>query len=205
MDSELFVVISDIHARENNCEEVNNRLTELKEWIKRKCIRGDYGSVVILVAGDIAFSGSSEEYDLVFSSFKSLSEDFKIILTPGNHDHDFSKYSGKARETLISVKGVPLDESVYQIVTAGQQDYFDFDSKICNVEVSCSTLLSKEFILSNNLSIQTINTAWCSQIHEKGGELTIPVEQLIESTDEKDIKVVFFHHPLSWLEPRASA
>ncbi|OEE20847.1 hypothetical protein OAW_04460 [Vibrio cyclitrophicus ZF170] len=201
MDSELFVVISDIHARESNCEEVNNRLTELKEWIKRKCIRGDYGSVVILVAGDIAFSGSSEEYDLVFSSFKSLSEDFKIILTPGNHDHDFSKYSGKARETLISVKGIPLDESVYQIVTAGQQDYFDFDSKICNVEVSCSTLLSKEFTLSNNLSIQTINTAWCSQIHEKGGELTIPVEQLIESTDEKDIKVVFFHHPLSWLEP----
>ena len=106
-----------------------------------------------------------------------------------------------ARDSLINMKEIPLDESVYQIVTAGQQDYFDFDSKICNVEASNSTLLSKEFTISNKLSIQTINTAWCSQLYEKGGDLTIPIEQLIESTDDKEIKVVFFHHPLSWLEP----
>ncbi|XAW89879.1 metallophosphoesterase [Vibrio sp. CDRSL-10 TSBA] len=173
MDNGLFVVISDIHARQNNCDEVNKRLTELKEWIKRKCICGEYSSVAILVAGDIAFSGSSEEYDLIRSSFKSLSDEFKVILTPGNHDHDFSKYTGGARDVLISSKGFTFDESVYQIVAAGQQDYFDFESDICNVEASSSTLLSKEFKLSNNVSIQTINTAWCSQINEKGGDLTV--------------------------------
>jgi predicted phosphodiesterase len=61
MNNEIFVVISDIHAKKDNCDEVNKRLTELKEWIKRKCICGDYSSVTILVAGDVAFSGSSEE------------------------------------------------------------------------------------------------------------------------------------------------
>ncbi|WP_432468566.1 STAND family AAA ATPase [Agarivorans sp. Z349TD_8] len=201
MNNELFVVISDIHAKENNCDEVNRRLTELKEWIKRKSIRGEYSSVAILVAGDIAFSGSCEEYDLIRSSFQSLSDELKIILTPGNHDHDFSKYTGGARDVLISSNGVTFDESVYQIVTAGQQDYFDFESNICNVEASSSTLLSKEFKISNNVSIQTINTAWCSKIHEKGGDLTVPIDQLIEPSGNEEIKVVFFHHPLSWLEP----
>lgn len=201
MNSELFVVISDIHAKENNGNEVNRRLTELKEWIKRKCICGEYSSVAILVAGDIAFSGSGEEYDLIRSSFKSLSDEFKIILTPGNHDHDFSKYTGGARDVLISSKGVPFDDSVYQIVTAGQKDYFDFESDVCNVEASSSTLLSKEFKLSNNVSIQTINTAWCSKINEKGGDLTVPIDQLIEPFGHEEVKVVFFHHPLSWLEP----
>lgn len=162
MSNGLFIVISDIHARKNNCDEVNKRLTELKEWIKRKCIYGEYSYVVILVAGDIAFSGSSEEYDLIRSSFKSLSDEFKIILTPGNHDHNFSKYTGGARDILISSKGITFDSSVYQVVAAGQEDYFDFESDICNVEVSSSTLLSKEFKLSNNVSIQTINTAWNS-------------------------------------------
>ena len=201
MENELFVVISDIHAKESNYEEINKRLSELKEWINRKCIVGNYCSVVILVAGDIAFSGSSEEYDLVLSSFQSLSEDFKVILTPGNHDHNFSEYSGSARDTLINMKNTLFDASIYDIVTSGQKDYFDFESKICNVEFSRSTLLSKEFALSNNLSIQSINTAWCSKINEKGGELSIPLEQLIEFSDETDIKIVFFHHPLSWLEP----
>ncbi|MEZ9762437.1 metallophosphoesterase [Vibrio splendidus] len=201
MNNELFVVISDIHASENNCDEVNRRLTELKEWIKRKCICGEYSSVAILVAGDIAYSGSSEEYDLIRSSFKSLSNEFKIILTPGNHDHDFSKYTGGARDVLINSKGVPFDKSVYQIVAAGQQDYFDFESDICNVEASSSTLLSKEFKLSNNISVQTTNTAWCSKINEKGGDLTVPIDQLIEPSGNEEIKVSFFHHPLSWLEP----
>ncbi|MCG6229651.1 NACHT domain-containing protein [Vibrio furnissii] len=123
------------------------------------------------------------------------------MLTPGNHDHDFSKYTGGARDVLISSKGLTFDESVYQIVAAGQQDYFDFESDICNVEASSSTLLSKEFKLSNNVSIQTINTAWCSQINEKGGDLTVPINQLIEPSGNEEIKIVFFHHPLSWLEP----
>ncbi|ENH9203838.1 metallophosphoesterase [Vibrio vulnificus] len=201
MNYELFVVISDIHARKDNCNEVNKRLTELKEWIKRKCICGEYSSVTILVAGDIAFSGSSKEYELIRSSFKSLSNEFKIILTPGNHDHDFSIYTGGARDVLISSKGVPFDESVYKIVVDGQKNYFDFETDICNVEVSSSTLLSNEFKLSNNVSVQTINTAWCSKIHEKGGDLTVPIDQLIESSGNEEIKVVFFHHPLSWLEP----
>ncbi|EGR0728571.1 metallophosphoesterase [Vibrio cholerae] len=201
MSNGLFIVISDIHARKNNCDEVNKRLTELKEWIKRKCIYGEYSYVVILVAGDIAFSGSSEEYDLIRSSFKSLSDEFKIILTPGNHDHNFSKYTGGARDILISSKGITFDSSVYQVVAAGQEDYFDFESDICNVEVSSSTLLSKEFKLSNNVSIQTINTAWCSKIHEKGGDLIVPVDQIINNSGNEAIKIVFFHHPLSWLEP----
>lgn len=201
MNNELFVVVSDIHATEKNCDEINIRLTELKEWIKRKCICGEYSSVAILVAGDIAFSGSSKEYDLIRSSFKSLSDEFKIILTPGNHDHDFSIYTGGARDALISSKGLPFDESIYKIVTAGQKDYFDFESEICNVEASSSTLLAKEFTLNNNVSIQTINTAWCSKIREKGGDLTVPIDQIIEPSGNEEIKIVFFHHPLSWLEP----
>jgi hypothetical protein len=102
---------------------------------------------------------------------------------------------------LITSKDVPFDESVYEVVAAGQQDYFDFESDICNVEASRTTILSKEFKPSNNVSIQTINTAWCSKINEKGGDLTVPIDQLIEPSDNEEIKVVFFHHPLSWLEP----
>lgn len=53
----LYLVISDIHVSETNSEEVKTRLLELTGWIDRKCTTEDYQDVVILVSGDIAFSG----------------------------------------------------------------------------------------------------------------------------------------------------
>ncbi|WP_254619289.1 NACHT domain-containing protein [Vibrio metschnikovii] len=140
------------------------------------------------------------EYELVKKEFSSLAKNHKVILSPGNHDHDFSSYSGAARETLIS-SGIGFDNSIFDIATAGQKDYFEFENNICNVNCNEKTLLSNKYMISDSVSIQTFNTAWCSTLHEKGGSLNYPIEQIIDSDDNSKLKILFFHHPLSWLSP----
>lgn len=200
MKNTLFIIISDIHANEKNSDEINNRLNELAGWVDRKCSAEKYDEVIILVTGDIAFSGKKCEYDIISESFLKLADSCKILLSPGNHDHNFSTYKGQAREILIA-NNSELDESVINIVTSGQKEYFDFEREVCNVQVKHSTLLSKKYEISTKISIQSLNTAWCSKIKEKGGELTYPIEQIIDTYDNEELRVLFFHHPLSWFTP----
>ena len=68
----------------------------------------------LVVSGDIAYSGKVEEYEQAMNFFDKVvrlireycNKKIEIILTPGNHDCDFSVNKG-VRD--IIVKGVDLD------------------------------------------------------------------------------------------------
>lgn len=208
MENDLFVVLSDIHVTQKSAQKIIVRLNEFKKSIELIKIVEEYKNIVILVSGDIAFSGNKSEYKLIIDYFRELSLISKVIFCAGNHDHDFSIYQGKLiRDALLKLPIENYDDSIIEQVIEGQKCYYEFESKICNIEIAKKTLLSKMYLFESDVrkySIQSLNTAWCSTLNETGGSLKFPLNQIIENNDEAYLRIVFFHHPLSWLEPNNS-
>lgn len=207
MGNDLFVVLSDIHVKNNDFSDIIIRLNEFKKHILFLSKARRKKNIIILVSGDIAFSGNKSEYDLIKDFFHDLSTISKIIFCAGNHDHDFSVYSeGTLRDVLLELPIEKYDDSIISKVIEGHKSYYEFESNICNVDIVDETLLSKMYFIESDqkYSIQSLNTAWCSTLHEKGGNLKFPISQLIKNNDTNHLKITFFHHPLSWLEPNNS-
>ncbi len=204
MENTLFVILSDIHANERNIEKVNNRFSSLSNWLDCKMSTGKCNKALILVAGDIAFSGKTSEYNLVKPFFDDLSTKYNLITSPGNHDHNFSCYEGESsRDILLQSildSNSKLDESIYNIVSKGQKEYFEFDKNVSNIETTQETLLSKGYKFSDEVYIQALNTAWCSSVSEQSGYLNFPLEQLITKKNNAKLNIAFFHHPFSWFD-----
>lgn len=207
MASDIFVILSDIHVNSNNFDNISERLSFFKKTIIFLS-KAKQKNIVVLVSGDIAFSGNKKEYGLVSDFFYELSLVSKIIFCAGNHDHDFSVYNGEALRTVLLQSSIEkYDDSIINIIKEGQSAYFNFESNLCNVDVVDETSLAKMYFIESEdfkYSIQSLNTAWCSTINEIGGSLIFPVSKIIENKDQDQIKIVFFHHPLSWFEPNNS-
>ncbi|TNI50310.1 metallophosphoesterase [Aeromonas veronii] len=202
----LFACISDIHLKENNKDRIERKLTNALESIKAHTLATGNKKCVILFPGDLGYSGNTKEYDYLEQILKKYSSDFTYIFSPGNHDHNFSNYSGNIREQLLKTELSSIDDSILNIVSSGQNEYLAFEERnsSLNYIVPNSTFLSKEFHIGdaeNFISITSMNTAWCSSLKERGGELRFPLNQMNRPGSNALVKIAFFHHPLSWLEP----
>ncbi|MBK0079859.1 metallophosphoesterase [Kosakonia sp. S58] len=204
MNKTLFVNLSDIHVKQSNMSNIKPKFDTFVATISGIKKLGDYNKVIILVSGDISYSGKREEFELIECYFEELATSYDLIMCPGNHDHDFSKYeSNVARNQILKLESEQQDVETIAICTKGLKSYNEFESSYTTFNAEQSTPLSKSFkIISGDKSINiaTLNTAWCSQIHERGGDIFFPVKYLPD-TDKNNINILFFHHPLSWFEP----
>ncbi|NDL64271.1 STAND family AAA ATPase [Acerihabitans arboris] len=204
MNKTLFVNLSDIHIKNTSKNNVLEKLNVFVFTLKSLKEMGGFEKIILLVSGDLAFSGSKEEYDLLVPIFEELATCYDLIMCPGNHDHNFSSYkSSVTRNTLIKIDPELQDEESIDIITKGMKDYFEFESNFETLKVINSTPLSKQFEIKSGEGmylISTLNTAWCSQIHEHGGDICFP-QKFIPKTNKKTNGILFFHHPLSWFSP----
>lgn len=201
MNNNIFFVLSDIHARKRDIQEINTRLEEFEKKLNFILLSNSCDKATILVSGDIAFSGT--EYDLVDQFFTRIASKCDIIFAPGNHDHDFSSYTGALREQLLNVPLEKCDDSVIGALTTGMAPYFNFEKKVSTILPVKETSLSKQYTIERDLeyNITSLNTAWCSSINERGGTLRFPVNIIESSSSANALNITFFHHPLSWFEP----
>lgn len=170
-------------------------------------------NVIVLVSGDIAYSGAKAEYDAVLVPFQKLASDIENmgarvewILVPGNHDGAF-KNSGKAR--LSTIDGVirdgenGIDESVIDIATLPQAEYFAFEevlTKGCVRKFKDRLLGIRQIDIGDKvLSFWEFNASWMSRVPEVQGQLVFPVSNYdIHLRDAADIRIGVLHHPLNW-------
>ncbi len=104
----------------------------------------DCGKIIIVVSGDIANTGTEEEYGYAKAFFRELLKQFakrglnnkelenKIICVPGNHDCNYEK-DNAARQLLLGslrANAAAIDNSVYQIISAVQTEYAAFAKEI---------------------------------------------------------------------------
>lgn len=206
MNNILFACISDIHLNENNKKKINKKLTNALNSIKAHKLTTGNKICVIIFPGDLGYSGDKKEYEHLELILEKYQSDFIYIFSPGNHDHNFKSYSGNIREQLLKTELSSIDDSILGIVSSGQNEYHDFEKRNSTLRFidERSTYLSKEFHVIDEdsiISITSINTAWCSTLKERGGELRFPLSQINRPASDASIKIAFFHHPLSWLEP----
>lgn len=202
-----IIHLSDIHIK-NYDDIILTRAIEISQACASSIKTN--AKVVIVVSGDIAFSGTSEQY-LLASNFFNQIKDYLIkecnaqvefVLSPGNHDCDFST-NNVARDTLINnVIQNPIDSAYVNIVTNIQNNYFNFVSEYC--DLTENRLVTKKTISFNQEKVLfiSVNSAWMSELKEHPGKLIIP-KSFLPSIDTKAYKAVIyvFHHPLNWLNP----
>ncbi|HEY2454472.1 MAG TPA: metallophosphoesterase [Scandinavium sp.] len=204
MYKNLFVILSDIHIKTANKNEILHKMDVFIKTLNAIRKLGDYNNIVIIVSGDLAFSGKKEEYDYLENVFEELATNYDLIMCPGNHDHDFSSYTSSTTRSHLLKMDVELqdEESIY-IIKKGMDDFFEFKKKLQTFTPKNVTPLSECYEIATPLTgitVATFNSAWCSMLHERGGDIKFPVKYL-PKVDKGQNNILFFHHPLSWFEP----
>lgn len=174
----------------------------------------DVKFIFFVVTGDIAMSGSKEEYEIaekficeVNSKFSDI--EYKWIFVPGNHDCYLPEEKAKTRKFLVegTIQNFDaIDENVIDSCCESQQNFNDFKDSNTNY----TSLLRKGLFeisnhqLSSDISVSFIgyNTAWISQRKEKQGSLLFPVHLCEHAVKQLkgNFKISLLHHPLNWFE-----
>ncbi len=172
--------------------------------------------LLICVTGDIAFSGTEEQYILAELFFDDIYEKItnryqgiyvQFAFIPGNHDCDFASKENKVRATVIKSSDIDMnDESTMEICTSIQANYFSFvnyyeKKKLASPNrknsIFTQNVIINEELGKYNIKLQCLNTAWCSSLHEKK-DMLFSVPENIDIKKEDDIVITLMHHGENW-------
>ncbi|ENN8436507.1 metallophosphoesterase [Enterobacter kobei] len=169
----------------------------------------------IFFTGDLAFSGSEEEYVLFDREIKSiLLEKLSIdpssfYIVPGNHD--VSRKSVKIVDKNIRENKVEVLNELFTAVDDGVEswdrlkNYMAYDEKInsSNSDYILNGKLLKIKKITHKLYIAFVNSAWLAQDDHDRGNLYITSKQIDKISNAKIPKdasiILLAHHPLDWL------
>ena len=219
---EVFILgFAIIHLTDIHIESKDDFILTKADEIVKACSflkEKDVKEAVIVVTGDISSSGNYEQFKLASDFFDRISlgfrsfitDSFKIIAVPGNHDCDFSdERARKMRSVFLdkiqrnAVDGFDFD-FVSEILRS-QDNYFSFVSSSPIISLTREETISRYISLDFNFGkvcFLLYNTAWISERHEKAGSLCMPINLIPSNVPfEADLYVSLAHHPLHWLNP----
>ncbi|MBF8276240.1 MAG: hypothetical protein HW390_1313 [Candidatus Brocadiaceae bacterium] len=211
--------LSDLHVSAQGNFDRSVVLDPLITRIKEDLTNG-FRPEIVIMSGDVAFSGKTEEYaqakvffDKLLTALKLLPQDLFIV--PGNHDVDCSEYAQGESLNFSDMKAMnDLLESnkLRERCFVGMDNYFQF------IETHYNHLASKQGKLipfvshritrcNKHVGIVGLNSAWmCRNSSEKEKELIAIGEYQIKNAHaelkalgEFDLAINVFHHPLGWL------
>lgn len=201
----LIVHLSDIHVRAES-DAVLKRAQRIAEAANSR--RDGADLTLIVVGGDIAFSGTSKQYELAQVFLKSIADNLDqkplIAIAPGNHDCDFSG-DLTARTLLIDglreSPGKPVGSSIIHQCVSVQQHFFTFRDSLPLGNLVVHNPLYYEYLIpidKGDLVVRCYNTAWMSSLKERPGTLAFPEATLDNMTNGR-FSISLFHHPYNWL------
>jgi len=212
--------LSDLHFRSTEQHEWDADIV-LRELVSdvQHCMQ-QYRLIpdLILVSGDIAFSGLSSEYALAQAFFDKLlavtelSKE-RIFLVPGNHDVNRSRISQGAMAHASSLKN-------RQAVNDAMRDGLDrrafmrrFDDyrNFLNSYLDGYVVFDDEHyfyvrrleVVGVQLEVLGLNSAWLARGgHKDRGQLALGERQIraaLEVCGSADLRIALLHHPFEWL------
>ena len=223
----LLIHLSDIHITGDD-NPIIQRASQIADSVKN--LEYSLDVCLIVVTGDVAYSGTDEQYLAAYNFFAELNQSLRENLTgvasdsevpihlaiaPGNHDCDFS-VGGTSRQIVVdSILKNPSragDRDIVQTCTAVQRSFFNFLGAVESLKHEPSTPefcveLTYEYVFDiegEAVTVRCYNTAWLSQLHESQGHLYFPSQAVGDSEDESILLVAAFHHPYNWLESNAA-
>lgn len=206
----LILQLSDIHIKSKN-DKIFSRKSYISEALRN--LTDSVDLCVIAVTGDIAYSGSIEQYEESLELFETLKSEIPLVLNnsklefvsiPGNHDCDFNLASRVRSSVMQVVKqdGI-VDESIINSATVVQRDFFAIQDVYFNRHLERENKLYWQYKFVHGKStviFSCFNTAWLSELREKPGDMFFPIEYM-PNPQGVDLVVSLFHHPYNWLMP----
>ena len=125
-----IIQLSDIHIKDND-DLIVKRIDRLKAACNSKVNPND--DVLILISGDIAYSGTAQQYNIAeellshISCYLEEQKKCKIhyAFVPGNHDCDFT-VSNSVRESLLTGIEDNSDADIFYTVNSVQKNFMNF-------------------------------------------------------------------------------
>lgn len=204
--------ISDIHISANN----KDILTRLMEKMQKACFSelSEVIKLYIVVTGDIANTGSKEEYDIALFFFKTIWQNIKnnhhtinsikFVFTPGNHDCDFT-FDNPVRDALLStIKTENIAVEIVNNCLSVQNNFWSFFQEITkeNIDSKISYSIKDQLTIDSNIIFNCYNSSWMSVKKEKDNTIIMPTTAFLDNKAKKnDIIISIFHHPTSWFNP----
>ena len=205
----VILHLSDIHIKDEFDQILNQDLNIARSTYKH-IDNNDH--VVILISGDIAFSGQKEQYNLANILFTKIESHIKnerkvninFIICPGNHDCDFTKNPTRdfMLQNMLKQNLSELDPTVFESCTTHQEQYFQFKDCLEGTSIEEDKLWVTNKINIGNKSIvfESINLSWASTLKETQGKLLFPFSSYAnKSKIDADLRISLMHHPLNWL------
>lgn len=209
--------LTDIHIKqESDLDILVGRTTSIVGAICEVIRKPEETMLLICVTGDVAFSGTEEQYTIAELFFDDIYEklitrynnlDIHFSFVPGNHDCDFDDKDNILRSTVIQSNTIDMnDSSTIKLCTSIQKNYYNFVNKYVDKHLAASNrnnsiftqnTLKNEQLGKYNIKLHCLNTAWCSLKHETK-DMLFSVPNEIEPKGEKDIIITLMHHGDNW-------
>lgn len=182
----------------------------------RSQIRGET-AVLVVLSGDVAYSGLKPEYKAAHTFLDEILKEIEqipkvsilgTVITPGNHDCDFSN-EGDARPGLLKVMPGDLEnydlagESMRQLLRV-HEEFFRFAHALLGRQIPTQERVSSHLRFScdgKQIEVLLLNTALFSKLPEVVGQLYLPPKAISPDGCDADFSLTVLHHPYSWLDP----
>lgn len=218
----VITQLTDIHiSGEKDLDILLARTTSIVGAIAEVISKPDETLLLICVTGDIANTGSEEEYAVASLFFDDIAEkiakrysdglNFQFVFIPGNHDCDFSNKNVSVRNTVLLSREINLaDQGTIEICTSIQYNFFNFVDEFVKkglcMPIKKESIFTENVITNNlhvdegkwNIKLHCINTAWCSQLHERKEMMFVMPSELRK--EENDIVITLMHHGPNWFQ-----
>ena len=224
--------ISDMHLKESG-NTVTKRVDAIKRAVQGSDENSDIDVYFVTMTGDVAYSGSAAEYEIAHTFFDELRSGLQSIrpgvrveevFIPGNHDCSLKPENAVRNIVLDGILAKccdapyrPLDDLIGECLKV-QDNFFDFRARRLSHKQDSDPILTgaarlfyrHQFEIEGHLlRFDCYNSAWMSQIHERPGQLLMPLDLSAQwsrdhGTDESqtpDVVMSLFHHPDNWFEP----
>ncbi len=206
----VLIHLSDIHLTESSSlkppEAIAACFREIVSPIK---------DVVVVLSGDIAFSGQSAEYKVASRYLDNLIKKIKaesrlspaVVAVPGNHDCHFPSDTSVRDLVLQKIRNQNGECDSLEMLNqclAVQDEFFQWATSrsfVRAVEIPGRLCWTIEHSLHDGRKIvfQCLNSAWLSAPHEEQGKLFFPIDKIPEISSA-DLVLAIVHHPYNWIE-----
>ncbi|KXS30988.1 MAG: putative phosphohydrolase [Candidatus Gallionella acididurans] len=207
----LILHLSDIHIRTKD-DDILKRGNAIGRAVFKDLSMAD--GVVVLVTGDIAYSGKRTEYELAKKLFDDVVKCIKsekdvpvhVLMCPGNHDCDFEAGTPDVRdilvETIRKTRPDEIKDTIISECTSIQNEFSAFRNSF-NLTPPCYEhplwQTHKIIIKDRTVLFHLLNVAWMSKMKEDPSAIVFPIKRFEEVVEMKsDATIVSFHHPMNW-------
>jgi predicted MPP superfamily phosphohydrolase len=210
------VHLSDIHLISKE-DVVFSKLDKLSQAIIS--VKSYVDVFFLLCTGDISDKGKPNQFDAAEYFFKSLLELLKnevkieaIIMTPGNHDCNLDYDEGARQYFIKSADQNTLDNqkdnSLYNIITKPQSDFFEFEKNIIGKSPEEFEGLYSNFEYKIDQDVVIFHCCNTSAMYSKQDttKLLFPFSKIKSKLEKKnELSCVLSHYPSNWFHPDTEA